>query len=148
MNQLKKVVIFSKLDFTKNHSMVVQDKAQSYHWASGHATGHPFVIFYKENSKVAHTTLLSYLCCLEHNTLLSSRFKTDWTFNYQIWNCAYTIFQMVAPLNIKITFQICATSKRTLKSEADWYFFANARSKGPCDDLGGTKKQLAAKASL
>ena len=32
--------------------------------------------------------------------------------------------------------------------KAEWHFFATSHGKGPCDGLGGTLNQLAAKASL
>ncbi|KAK9685535.1 hypothetical protein QE152_g37973 [Popillia japonica] len=57
--------------------MVVQDEAQSYHWASGHVTVHPFVIYYKEHIKVAHTNFVVISDCLGDNTVVGYTFQKE-----------------------------------------------------------------------
>ena len=56
------------LDFSENYSFVIQDEAQGYHWASDHATVHPFVIYFKGEEKTEHISYVIISDCLEHNT--------------------------------------------------------------------------------
>lgn len=158
MNQLKENLKESEflitLDFSENYSMVVQDEAQSYHWASGHATVHPFVIYYKENTKVAHTNFVIISDCLEHNTV------AVYTFQKKLIEFLTAKFETV-PKKLYYFSDGCAAQYKNKKNfsnlchhledfdiEAEWHFFATAHGKGPCDGLGGTVKRLAAKASL
>ena len=41
-------------DFKENHSFVVQDKIQSFHWNNSIVTIHPFVAYYKVADKLEH----------------------------------------------------------------------------------------------
>lgn len=158
MNQLKENLKVSEflvtLDFSENYSMVVQDEAQSYHWAGGHATVHPFVIYYKKNAKVAHTNFVIISDCLEHNTV------AVYTFQKKLIEFLTTKFETV-PKKLYYFSDGCAAQYKNKKNfsnlchhledfniEAEWHFFATAHGKGPCDGLGGTVKRLAAKASL
>jgi hypothetical protein len=158
MNQLKENLKDSEflvtLDFSENYNMVVQDEAQSYHWASGHATVHPFVIYYKENAKVAHTNFVVISDCLEHNTV------AVYLFQKKLIDFLTTKFETV-PKKLYYFSDGCAAQYKNKKNftnlchhledfkiEAEWHFFATAHGKGPCDGVGGTVKRLAAKASL
>jgi hypothetical protein len=53
-------------DFYENFRFVIQDEAQGYHWASDHATIHPYVIYFKEDDVLKHTSYVIISDCLEH----------------------------------------------------------------------------------
>ena len=56
-------------DFAENHSFVVQDAAQGYHWTNDQATIHPFVIYYQEHKLVKHLTFAVISDCLTQDTV-------------------------------------------------------------------------------
>lgn len=141
------------LDFAENYSFVVQDEAQSYHWAKKYATVHPFVIYYRENGKLKHVSSVVISDCLEHNTvavytfqkkliaLLKSKFKTIKKIYYFSDGCAGQY------KNKKNFINLCHHEK-DFGIKAEWHFFATSHGKGACDGLGGLLKRWAAKASL
>lgn len=91
---------FVNLDFYKNYRIVVQEEAQSYHWASEHVTIHPFVIYYKDDGQVNHlnfvmiadnksTTLSPFISSKEtYQDLINKVFKyTKENFLLLRWVC-------------------------------------------------------------
>jgi len=62
-------------DFSENYRVVLQDEAQSYHWASQQVTIHPFVIYFKEENKIEHASYVIVSDSLEHNTVAVYTFQ-------------------------------------------------------------------------
>lgn len=158
MNQIKEKLTESEyavtLDFAENYSMVVQDEAQSYHWASDQATVHPFVIYYKEEEKVKHLNYVVISDCLEHNTVAVYTFQKKLihfltaTFGEVPRKIIYFSDGSAAQYKNKKNFINLCHHKQDFGIAAEWHFSATAHGKGPCDGVGGTVKRLAAKASL
>lgn len=151
---LKESEFVVNLDFSENYNIVVQDEAQSYHWASEHVTIHPFVIYYREDDKIKHSSFVVISPCLEHNTV------SVYTFQKKLVEFMTTKFQTV-PKKIFYYSDGCAAQYKNKKNfinlcyhkqdfgvEAEWHFSATAHGKGPCDGVGGSVKRLAARASL
>ena len=158
MNQLKEKLTESEyavtLDFAENYSMVVQDEAQSYHWASDQATVHPFVIYYKEEEKVQHLIYVVISDCLEHNTVAVYTFqkKLIHFFTAKFGEAPRKIIYFsdgcaAQYKNKKNCFNLCH-HKQDFGIEVEQHFSATTHGKGPCDGVGSTVKRLAAKASL
>ena len=72
---LEKSEFVVNLDLSENYNIVIQDEAQSYHWASEHVTIHPFVIYYREDGKLKHSSFVVISPCLEHNTVAVYTFQ-------------------------------------------------------------------------
>lgn len=140
-------------DFSENFSFVIQDEAQGYHWASDHATIHPYVIYFKEENKIQHTSYVIISDCLEHTTaavycfqkkliqFLKGKFDHVRKIYYFSDGCA-------GQYKNKKNFSNLCYHNEDFDVEAEWHFFATSHGKGPCDGVGGTLKRLATKASL
>lgn len=158
MNSTKENLKDSELliicDFAENYSFILQDEAQSYHWTSGLATVHPFVIYYKRE-KTEHVSFVVISECLEHNTIalycfqrklinfLKSKFGDN-----SIKKIYYFSDGSAAQYKNRKNFTNLCFHKDDFNIDAEWHFYATAHGKGPCDGVGGTVKRLAARASL
>lgn len=141
-------------DFSENYSVVLQDEAQSYHWTNQQVTIHPFVIYFKGESKIEHINYVVISDCLEHNTAavytfqkklisyLSSKFQK---FPQKIF---YFSDGSSAQYKNKKNFLNLCFHEIDFKVKAEWHFSATSHGKGPCDGVGGSVKRLAARASL
>lgn len=158
MNQVKENLKESEfavvLDFSENYSMVIQDEAQSYHWANEQATIHPFVVYYKRENKVEHLNYVVISDCLEHNTVAVYTFQKKFIkflenkFQKAPTKIFYFSDGCAAQYKNKKNFSNLCFHKEDFNIEAEWHFSATAHGKGPCDGLGGTIKRQAARASL
>lgn len=55
-------------DFSENYSFIIQNEAQGYYFNKQQATIHPFVVYYKNNSKeLQHWNLVIISECLKHD---------------------------------------------------------------------------------
>jgi hypothetical protein len=64
-------------DFDENHSFVLQDEAQWFHWNNAQATIHPFVTYFKKSDALntEHENLVTILDCLKHDSILAYTFQ-------------------------------------------------------------------------
>ena len=143
-------------DFAENHSFVVQDAAQSYHWNKKSCTLHPVMIYYRNvNTGVIEGCPIVYL---------SDDLKHDYYFVYKVIELA--IHHIKTNLNMAIkkvlyvsdgcpnqyknvyNFQSICYHERDFGIPCEWIFFATSHGKSPCDGLGGTAKRLTTRASL
>lgn len=74
---LKESEFVVNLDFSENYKIVIQDEAQSYHWASEQVTIHLFVVYYREDDKIKHLSFVVISACLEHNTVSVYTFQKN-----------------------------------------------------------------------
>lgn len=141
-------------DFSENYSIVLQDEAQSYHWASQHVTIHPFVIYFKEQNKIENVSYVIVSESLEHNTVAVYTFQksliTFLTVKFQKLPKKIFYFSdgSAAQYKNKKNFVNLCFHEEDFKVKGEWHFFATAHGKGPCDGVGGSVKRLAARASL
>jgi len=56
-------------DFSENHSFVLQDEAQGFHWNNSQVTIHPFMIYYMESGMLHQLSYVIILECLHHDTV-------------------------------------------------------------------------------
>lgn len=143
-------------DFSENYAFVFQDLAQGYHWNNSQATVHPFVGYYKANDELLHVSYVVISECLVHDTIAGHLFQKKFLAFLKNTAPAGQAFTKV------IYFSDGATSQYKNRKNfinlchhnedfgvaAEWHFSATAHGKGACDGLGGTVKQLAARASL
>lgn len=118
------------LDFSENMSFEIQDAAQSYYYAKGQCTIHPFCVYYKEQGQLKIESILIISESLKHNVeavyqfqnLVVSHIKKRMQFNKIIFLCMF---------------------KKDFGIDAEWHFFATSHGKSPCDALGGSLKRNA-----
>ena len=141
------------MDFAENYSFIVQDSIQGFYWDNSQATIHPFGIYYMENDVLCKLCVAVISDCMKHDavsvhtfiTVLMELLKTKipalklvkyWSDGAasQYKNCK----------NLK---NLCC-HKEDFDVNAEWHFFATSHGKSVCDGIGGTVKQLAARASL
>lgn len=150
---LKDTEVLVICDFAENYSFILQDEAQSYHWTSGQATVHPFVIYYKRE-KTEHVSFVVISECLEHNTIALYCFQKKLIdfmksrFGNRIKKIYYFSDGSAAQYKNRKNFTNLCNHKDDFDIDAEWHFSATAHGKGPCDGVGGTVKRLAARASL
>ena len=63
--------------FSENHSFVLRDRAQSFHWNSSQATIHPFVVYFINCGKEHHLSFVVISECLQHDTVALYLFQTS-----------------------------------------------------------------------
>ena len=68
-------------DFAENYAFIVQDGAQSFRWNNSQATVHPFVVYYREDSKLTHKSFVAISDCDWHDTMAVHLFQT-WLLNF------------------------------------------------------------------
>lgn len=62
-------------DFAENYYFVLQDAAQGFHWNNAQATLHPFVMYYMEDKKLQHLSLVIISDCMQHDTVAVHLFE-------------------------------------------------------------------------
>ena len=62
-------------DVAESYLFVSQDSAQGFHWNNAQTTVHPFVIYYKRDSDLAHINFVVISECLTHNTVAVHAFQ-------------------------------------------------------------------------
>ena len=55
--------------------MCIRDRSQGFHWTKSQATLHPFVVYFKENSKVIPKSFCVISNYLEYNTVVVHTFQ-------------------------------------------------------------------------
>ena len=134
------------MDFAENYSFLVQEAVQDFHWENSQATVHPFVVYYRENEEVQCVNLCVISDCLRHD-MITVHVYIGKVINYlkmqfsKISHIHYFSDGSAAQYkNFKNFFNLC--------HREEWNFFGTSHGKSPCDGIGGTTKQLAARASL
>ena len=136
------------LDFSENYSFIVQDQTQSFYWNNLQATVHPFVIYYRENNEVKHTSKVIFSDCLNHDSVAVHLFlkhillDLEADFNRKPSKVYY--FSDGAPQQYKNcnNFINLCNHNKDFGINAEWHFFPTAHGKSPCDGVGGTVKRL------
>jgi len=62
-------------DFSENHSFVLQDSAQGFHWNNSQATLHLFVAYYLDLEEVRHFSYVVIADCLHHDMVAVHLFQ-------------------------------------------------------------------------
>ena len=132
-------------DFAENHTFVVQDEAQSYHWNKKSCTLHPVMIYHThtESGDVQGCSLV----------YMSDDLKHDYYFVYKVMELVVQYIKTSITTDIKkITyvsdgcpnqyknvyhFQTVCHHEEDFGVPCEWIFFATSHGKSPCDGLGG-----------
>ena len=140
-------------DFAENYAFVVQEAAQAFHYNNNQATLFPLVIDYKEGGELEYCSFVGISDCLKHDTIAVFMFqevlikylKNKFT---QVTKIYYFSDEAAQQFKNKKAFANLCCHRVDFAVYAEWYFFATAHSKGPCDGFEGTIKRLARRASL
>jgi hypothetical protein len=140
-------------DFAENYQFIIQDEIQGFHWNKQSCTLHPIVLYYIKEYKLTE----KYLC------FISDDLNHDTCFVYEVLKKTEKhvkeIFMALSMMhyfsdgcagqykNYTNFINLCLHEK-DFNVKCDWSFFATSHGKSPCDGLGGTLKQLTARASL
>lgn len=142
------------LDFSENYSFVLQDEVQSHHWNIQQATIHPFVIYYREHTKVKYYSFIVISEELRHDSVAVNLFISKMMHFLRV-DQQKTINKMyfmsdgaASQYKNRKNFSSLCKFKSRYGIEAEWHFFATSHGKGPCDAIGGTLKRMATRASL
>lgn len=140
-------------DFAENYAFIKQNSVQSFHWNNNQATVFTIVMYYREDEKVNHKSMVVISDDLRHNTVAVYAYQNiiiqyiKDTFK-DIRKIYY--FTDGASQHFKNRNNFCnlAAHKNEFDIEAEWHFHATAHGKGACDGVGGNLKRLAARYSL
>lgn len=125
---------------------------QGAHWTNNQATVHPFVIYYKKNDE-----LLSKSFCVISDSLKQDATAVDSFLEIIIAKTKVIIpgllkvffFSDGGPGHYKNRFNFANLSffETDYSISAVWHFWATCHGKNACDEVGGTVKRLARRAS-
>ncbi len=145
-------------DFAENYSFVLQDEIQGYHWTNSQATIHPFVVYHRfpiEGNESTDLKEISFVVIsdhLSHDTVVVHHFQCKLIeFLKEIMPFIKVIYfsdGAASQYKNRKNFINLANHEADFGMPADWHFFATSHGKGPCDEVRGTVKRLAARASL
>ena len=142
------------MDFSGNHSFLVQDAIQSFYWQNQQATLYPFAVYHNDDDG----KLKCDCCCVISDHLLHDQTAVHCFISLVI----PTICTRNPRINrIKYFSDGAASQFKSFKSlinlmyhehdfnlKAEHHFFATSHGKSPYDGIGGTIKREAANASL
>ena len=141
-------------DFAENHSFIVQDAAQGYHWDNTQCTLHPFVFYFKNSELelqhesycfisdgMKHSTSMVYAFIKEIVPFIKSKHENLEKIIYFTDGCA-------GQYKNKSNFLNLYYHEEDFGIKAEWNFFATSHGKNACDGIGGTLKRCVTKASL
>ena len=150
--QPKEVLV--SVDFSENYAFILQDAAQGFHWNNAQATIHLFVAYYIDSENLCHLNYVVVSDCMHHDTaafhLFQKSFITFLKTRFPSFPEKIYYFSDGAAAqhkNHKNFINLCY-HEAYFGINAEWHFFATSHGKGSCDGVGGTIKQLEAKASL
>ena len=151
-SQLKDGKVIVQGDFSENHSFIIQDAVQGFHWNNDQANIYPFVAYFNGKDKRSHPE--EGICSLNfviisdslvHNAVSVHCFiKKLLMFlsnNIDVTKVFYFSDGASAQYKNKKNFVNLAFHLKDFKIEAEWHFLATAHGKGRCDGMGGTLKQ-------
>ena len=148
--------ILVTVDFSENYSFILQDAAQGFHWNNAQATLHPFVAYFADSGEIRHLSYVIISDCLHHDTTAVYLFQKCFiaflkhflTKELQPKKIIYFSDGAASQHKNRKNFLNLCHHKADFGISAEWHFSATSHGKGACDGLGGTVKQLAARASL
>lgn len=140
-------------DFSENHSFVLQDSAQGYHWNNAQATVHPFVVYYGTSGVLHHLCYAIISDCLNHDTVAVHLFQKKLInfFQEKFGTLPAKLFYFsdgAAQYKNRKNFVNLCYHEADFQVPAEWHFSATSHGKGACDGIGGSVKRLAARTSL
>lgn len=136
----------------ENYAFVVQEAVPGFHWNNNQATIYPVVIYFRQNGDLMHRSLVIISDCLKHDAVAVytfSRIINDFIKSISQHPLRIFYFSDGVPQqynNFK-NFAKLYYHEDDFGVPAEWHFFETAHGKGPCNDIGGTIKRLASRAS-
>jgi hypothetical protein len=152
-DNLSETSCIALLDFAENYQFMVQDEIQGFHWNKIGCTLHPVALYHMNDGKLHCESIFVISDDMEHDTCIVYKIQEEVVkylkrklpdvkdILYFSDGCAgqYKKFKNIVNLcHHYINFDITAR----------WAFFATSHGKSPCDGIGGTVKQLVARASI
>lgn len=148
-------VLIVCLDFAENFTCKIQDSIQSSYWSNTQVTLHPYVIYYRNNNKLKHLSLVAVSEHLKHNhcsvNLFNEKmieFSKRKIGSENIKKIIYFSDGSGAQYKNKYNFVNLIEHENEFGVKAEWNFFATGHGKGACDGIGGTVKRRAYQTSL
>lgn len=153
--KLKQGEFLVTLDFAENYSFKIQDAIQSYHWSNDQATLHPYVIYYKHETKVVNESFVIISENNKHDAMAVHMFNKKMIHHLQLIYGSENVKKIfffsdgcAAQYKNKLNFINLLHYKTDFNVDTEWHFFATSHGKGACDGIGGTVKRLASRTSL
>lgn len=142
-------------DYAENYAFVLQDAVQSNHWTNSQATLHVFVVVYRE-TEGEELKYLNHVVISEYNIhgtravhlfqkLLFQHIRSK--LKVKIKKVNYLTDGCGCQYKNKYNFLNLLYHKRDFKTDAKWDFHPTAHGKNLCDEVGGTVKRNAYRAS-
>lgn len=140
-------------DFSENFSFLIQDEIQSFHWVNKQVTVHPFVMYFKEDDKIVHSSICILSDHLQHDTATVHAFQRHLIkfikeTRPSVTKLIYFTDGSSSQYKNKKNFANVCSHQTDFQLDAEWNFFASAHGKNACDGIGGTTKREVTKASL
>lgn len=142
-----------QVDFSENHSFVIQDEVQSHYWTKKSCTVHPVIIYIKSDDLLEHKTLCFLSDDLNHDVTSVITFQKH-IVNYiketypRIENIEYWSDGCAEQYKNCQNFLFLCLHEKVFGLKSTWKFFATAHGKSACDGVGGIVKRDAAIESL
>lgn len=139
------------MHLAENYSFV--DATPGYHWDNSQCTLHLFVIYYKEDEQLKCSSMCIVSDCLKHDTeavytFLCSVIPEMKKLLPTLKTIHYFSNGAAAHYKNRKGFIDQLYHSSDFGASAEWNFFGTSYGKSPCDGIGGTVKQEAARASL
>ena len=141
-------------DFAENHSFLVQDAAQGFHWDNSQCTLHPFVFYFKgPNSTIQHKSFCFISDCTKHSTAMVHSFLKVLIPSLReshpsLTEVIYFSDGCAGQYKNRFNFINLLYHEADFGIKAQWNFFATSHGKNACDGIGGTLKRSVSRASL
>ena len=141
-------------DFAENHSFLVQDAAQGFHWDNSQCTLHPFVFYFKgPDSTIQHKSFCFISDCTKHSTAMVYSFlkiliPSLKESNPSLKELIYFTDGCAGQYKNRFNFINLLYHESDFGIKAQWNFFATSHGKNACDGIGGTLKRSVSRASL
>ena len=141
-------------DFAENHSFLVQDAAQGFHWDNSQCTVHPFVLYFKDSSgAIGHKSYCFISDCTKHSTAMVHTFQKVLIpvlkeNHPSLTEIIYFSDGCAGQYKNRFNFINLLYHEADFGVKAQWNFFATSHGKNACDGIGGTLKRSVTRASL
>ena len=141
-------------DFAENHSFLVQDAAQGFHWDNSQCTLHPFVFYFKDqDANLQHKSFCFVSDLTKHSTAMVHTFlktliPTLKDNHPQLSKIIYFSDGCAGQYKNRYNFINLLHHEADFGLKGEWNFFATSHGKNACDGIGGTLKRCVTRASL
>lgn len=136
------------MDFAENFACRSSQEIQSAYFNQTAATLHPVVLYYKQDDKLVHKSIVIVSDTMSHNAHTVAAFLDPIVHDIKqimpdVQVCHYWTDSPTSQYRNKLIFDIIANHMELYNCAAVWNYFESGHGKGPCDGLGGMVKRMA-----